>query len=87
MKYHRYRYSFNKWINRKRKWDPLEHEKKVRNIMTYYHLYIMKTKLGELSTNVGWALQLPKINRKTINLKNVCKENLEITEAIGNRNN
>lgn len=28
MKYHRYRYSFNKWVNRKRKWDPLEHEKK-----------------------------------------------------------
>ena len=28
MRYHRYRYSFNKWINRKRKWDPLEHVKK-----------------------------------------------------------
>jgi hypothetical protein len=28
MKYHRYGYSFNKWVNRKRKWDPLEHEKK-----------------------------------------------------------
>ena len=28
MKYHRSRYSFNKWINRKRKWDPLEHKKK-----------------------------------------------------------
>jgi|SRR5215204_5633089 len=28
MKYHRYRYSFNKWIIRKRKWNPLEHVKK-----------------------------------------------------------
>ena len=53
MKYHRYRYSFNKWINRKRKWDPLEHEKKVRNIMTYYHHCIMKIRRGGLSINVG----------------------------------
>ena len=35
MKYHRYRYSFNKWIKRERKWDPLEHEKKGQK---YYNI-------------------------------------------------
>lgn len=49
MKYHRFRYSFNKWINRKRKWDPVEHEKKVRNIMIYSHHYIIQIRHMELN--------------------------------------
>ena len=53
MKYHRFRYSFNKWINRKRKWDPVEHEKKVRNIMIYSHHYIIQIRHMQLSINIG----------------------------------
>ena len=53
MKYHRYRYSFNKWINRKRKWDPLEHEKKGQK---YYDilpsLYYTNQTYGAL--NKSW---------------------------------
>jgi hypothetical protein len=36
MNNHRYRYSFKKWINRKRKWDPVEHEKKGQK---YYDIF------------------------------------------------
>ena len=39
MRYHKYRYNYDKWV-KQTGWDIFHYEKEGRNIMIYYHLYI-----------------------------------------------
>ena len=47
MQYHKYRYNYTKWV-KQTGWNIFFYEKSGKNIMTYYHLYIILTRDMEL---------------------------------------
>ena len=59
MRYHKYRYNYDKWV-KQTGWNPFAHEKRGQKYYDILPSLYYTNQTLERFKNVGWALQLQK---------------------------